>query len=91
MVVTSTLSPICAVASWTKLSPLQCIGITTSGLELLDLADHLLEVVGRRRPEMEAADDGVNLLDAGHLLRLPHRIDDADMAAGTDHDQARNP
>jgi hypothetical protein len=31
VVVTSTLSPICAVASWTKLSPLQCIGISTSG------------------------------------------------------------
>jgi len=31
---------------------------------------------------MEAADDGVDLLNARNLLRLPHRIDDSDMAAG---------
>ena len=35
VVVTSTLSPICAVASWTKFSPLQCIGISTSGSSAL--------------------------------------------------------
>ena len=57
------------------------------GIELPDLGDDLLEVVCRRRPEMEAADDRVHLLYAGHLLRLPHRIDDADVTAGADHDE----
>src|SRR6266480_4775733 len=37
---------------------------------------------------METAHDGVNFLHAGHLLRLPHRIDDADVTAGADNDQA---
>ena len=83
-----TLSGICARASSMKLRPLQCIGITTSGSSFFDLGDDLLEVVGLRRAQMEAADDGVHLLDAGHLLRLPHRVDDADMTAGTDDDQA---
>ena len=40
---------------------------------------------------MEAAHDGVDLLHARDLLRLPDRIDDADMAAGADHDQALDP
>ena len=34
------------------------------GLELPDLGDDLLEVVRRRRTEMEAADDCVHFLDA---------------------------
>ena len=46
-------------------------------LELLDLRNHLLEIILRRRPEMKAAHDGVHLLNTGDLLRLPHRIDDA--------------
>src|SRR4051812_23472557 len=58
------------------------------GFQLLDLADHLLEVIGRGRTEMETTDDGVDLLDTRHFLRLPDRIDDADMAAGRDHHQA---
>src|SRR5439155_1666114 len=58
------------------------------GVELLDLGDDLGEVILRRRPEMEAADDRVHLLDARDLLRLLDRIDDADMAAGRDHDEA---
>jgi|SRR6266508_912759 hypothetical protein len=37
---------------------------------------------------METARDGVNFLHAGYLLRLPHRIDDADVTAGADNDQA---
>ncbi len=57
------------------------------GIELADLGDDLLEVVGGRGAEMEAAHDGVHLLDARDLLRLAHRVDDADMAAGADHDQ----
>src|SRR3954462_9939677 len=57
-------------------------------LELLDLGDHLLEIILRRRPEMKAADDGGHLLDTGDPLRLPPRIDDADVAAGADHHQA---
>ena len=71
-----------------KLRPLQCIGIDDVRIELLHLGDDLLEVVGLRRAQMESADDGVHLLDAGHLLRLPHRVDDPDMTAGTDDDQA---
>src|SRR5581483_9920635 len=47
-----------------------------------------IEVVGRRGPEMEAAHQRVNLLHARHFLRLPGRIDDADVTAGTDHDEA---
>jgi len=35
----------------------------------------------------ESTDDGVDFLDAGDLLRLLHRIDDADMAAGADRHQ----
>ena len=80
-----------AVASCTKFSPLQCMGMTTSGSSAFTSADHLLEVIGRRGTEMEAADDGVHLLDARDLLRLPHRIDDADMAAGADDDEADSP
>ncbi len=37
---------------------------------------------------MKTAHDGVDLLDAGDLLGLSHHIDDADMAAGADHDKA---
>ena len=91
MVVTSTLSPICAVASCDEVQAAAMHRDDHVGLERLDLADDLLEVVRRRRPEMEAADDGVDLLDAGDFLRLPHRIDDADMAAGADHDEALDP
>jgi len=40
VVVTSTFGrPSAQVASCTKFSPLQCIGISTSGIELLDLGD----------------------------------------------------
>jgi hypothetical protein len=42
----------------------------------------------RRRPEMEAAHDGVDFIDARNFHRLPHRIDDPDMAARADDDQA---
>src|SRR5262245_30908441 len=56
-------------------------------VELLDLADYLLEVVGRCRTKMEAADDRMHLLDAGHFLRLPRRVHDPDMAAGADNHQ----
>src|SRR3954468_5356125 len=58
------------------------------GLELFDVGEHLLEVVGRRRPEMKPADYRVNFLDTRNLLRLPHRIDDADVPAGADHHQS---
>ena len=91
VVVTKTLSPICAVASCDEIQPAAMHRDQHIGLERLDLADDLLEVIGRRRSEMEAADDGVNLLDARDFLGLLHRIDDADMAAGTDHDQTHIP
>ena len=54
---------------------------------LADLGDDLREVIRRRRPEMETAHDRVHFFDAGHFLRLPHRVDDADMAARTDDDE----
>ncbi len=57
-------------------------------VQFLDLAEHLLDVILRRRTEMEAADQRVDLLHAGNFLRLPRRIDDADMAAGADHHKA---
>ena len=56
-------------------------------LQFFDLGDHLLEVVGGRGPEMEAADDRVHLADARDLLRLPHRVDDADVPARRDDDE----
>jgi hypothetical protein len=56
-------------------------------LELLDLRDHLRQVVLRRRPEMETADDSVHLFDARDLLRLPHRVHDAHVPARADDDE----
>src|SRR6476469_1066758 len=40
---------------------------------------------------MEAAHDGMDLIDPRHFHRLAHGIDDADTAAGADHDQALIP
>ena len=57
-------------------------------IELFDLGDDVPRIVHRRRPEMEAADQGMDLLDAGRFLRLLHRIDDAAMAARRYHDKA---
>src|SRR5712671_2393154 len=37
-------------------------------LKLLELGDHLLEIVLRRRPQMEATKNRVHLLDTGNLL-----------------------
>src|SRR5438128_3358240 len=45
------------------------------------------DVVGRGR-QMEAADDRVNLLDSGHLLRVTDRVDHARVAARRDDDEA---
>ena len=61
------------------------------GLQLLDLGDHLLEILGRRGSEMEAADDRMHFLDSGDLLCLPHGIDNADMTTGAGHHQALAP
>ncbi len=57
------------------------------GFEFFDFSNDLLEVVGWCRAEVEATDDGVNLLNAGYFLRLPDGIDDADVSAGTDDDE----
>ena len=46
-----------------------------------------VEIILRRRSEMETADDGVHLLHARNILRLSHRVDDADMAARADYDE----
>jgi hypothetical protein len=55
-------------------------------LERLQLGDDLIRIVGPCRPEMEAADQRMQLLDAGDLLRLPDCVENADAAArGDDH------
>ena len=48
---------------------------------------HQRFVLGRGR-QMEAADDRVNFLDPGHLLRLTDRVDPARVAARRDDDEA---
>src|SRR5262245_66136518 len=58
------------------------------GIEGLDLADHLLDVIVGRCPEMETADQSVHLLHARHFLRLLRRIDDAYVANGAQHHEA---
>jgi len=58
------------------------------GIEPLDLGHYLVEIVLRRGAEMKTADDCVDLLDARDLLGLAHRVDDADMSAGADNDEA---
>src|SRR5258708_11068246 len=56
-------------------------------IQLADLAYNLSEVIRRGRPEVEAAHDRVDLLDARYFHRLPDGIDDADVAARTDNDE----
>ena len=51
------------------------------------MLDALLTLLSRRGTKMEAADDRMHLLHPRDLLRLPHRIDDADMTAGRDDDE----
>jgi hypothetical protein len=58
------------------------------GIELFDLGDYLVEIVFRRGAEMKTADDCVDLLDARNLLGLAHRVDNADMSAGAEYDEA---
>src|SRR5689334_4080113 len=57
-------------------------------IELRDLADNLREIISRCGPKMETAHDGMNLLHARYLHRLPDRIHDADMTAGGNDDKA---
>ncbi|UCF54133.1 MAG: DUF4118 domain-containing protein [Bradyrhizobium sp.] len=48
-------------------------------VQLADLADDLRQIIGRRGSEVEAAHDGVDLVDTRHLHRLPlysFRVDD---------------
>src|SRR3984957_16529149 len=52
-----------------------------------NLADDLRQIIRRRRPEVETAHDRVNFRNTRYFHRLPHGIDDADMAAGADDDQ----
>src|SRR5262245_34864314 len=57
-------------------------------IERFDFADDLVEIILRRRSQMESAHQCVDLLHAGHCLCLPCRIDNADVTAGADHDEA---
>src|SRR5580704_13617143 len=56
-------------------------------LELADLGHDRIEILLRRGPQVEAADDRVDLVHARHLLRLPHGVDNANMATRTDDDE----
>ena len=51
-------------------------------IERLQLGHHLREIVRRRRRQVEAADEGIDLVDAGDLFGPANRVDDAAMAAG---------
>ena len=54
--------------------------------ELLDLTNHLREVILWCRAKMEAANDRMYLGNTGYLLGLAHGIDDADVTArGNNH------
>ena len=58
------------------------------GVHLAESRDGLAAiVVAERRHDMEAADDGVHLVDAGDRLSLLHRVDDAAVAARGQHDE----
>jgi hypothetical protein len=49
-------------------------------VKLLQLGHDLSQIVVRRRREVEAAQQRIDLLDSADLLRPPQRIDDAAMA-----------
>jgi len=56
-------------------------------IDVLQGRNDLLDVgVVERRNDMETTDNSMHLLEAGHGLRLPDRIDDAAMAAGGEND-----
>src|SRR5215813_1265894 len=58
-------------------------------IDLLKSRDDLPDVlVGQRRHDVEAANDRMDLLDAGSGLCLSDCIDDAAMTAGCQHDQS---
>src|SRR5262245_35911020 len=58
-------------------------------VDLLKSRDDLPDVlVGQRRHDVEAANDRMDLLNAGSGLRLSDCIDDAAMTAGCQHDQS---
>ena len=54
---------------------------------LLQGGDDLANIILLEGSEMEAADDGVNLVDAGRGFGLLDDIDDAPVAAGGENDQ----
>src|ERR1700727_440784 len=56
-------------------------------VQFADLADNLRQIIRRRGPKVETAHDRMNLLNSRYFHRLPHRIDDADMATGADDNE----
>src|SRR6516164_285613 len=56
-------------------------------VKLLQLGHDLSQIVVRRRREVEAAQQRIDLLDSADLLGPPQRIDDAAMSARTNHHQ----
>ena len=58
------------------------------GRERLQLGDNLIGIVGRRRSEMEATNQRMQFLDAGDLLRLSDGVENTDVAARGDDNEA---
>src|SRR5260370_42589551 len=57
-------------------------------IELLQSGHHRTQILVRRRSQVETADQRIDFLDTGDLLRVSERIDDAGMPAGADYDEA---
>lgn len=66
-------------------------GYDIIGIEAGEILDRLADIILFMRRQMEAADDHVDLVDAGSRLRLFDDIDDAAMAARGQDDQAPLP
>src|SRR5450759_519583 len=56
-------------------------------IQFVYLRHDLAEVIGRSWPQVEAAHDRMDFLNAGYLLRLSDRIDYSNVTAGADNDQ----
>jgi hypothetical protein len=56
-------------------------------IELFEFVHHLAQIIPRRRSQVKTANQRVDLLDAGILLRASKCVDDAGMPARGDDDQ----
>src|SRR6516162_4267852 len=62
-----------------------------SYIELLQLGHHTCQIIAWRRSKMEAANECIDLFNAGDFLRALERIDDAAVATRRDHDEPTIP